>query len=62
MTRVRSDNDWETRAKRKEAMASSEVGCLFSKGVTMMKMIEPVVNPSAMVRRRVIDSDSDDED
>lgn len=38
------------------------VGCLFSKGVTVMKMIEPVVNPSAMVRRRVIDSDSDDED
>lgn len=37
-------------------------GAFFSKGVTMMKMIEPVVNPSAMVRRRVIDSDSDDED
>lgn len=58
----RSDNDSETRAKRKEAMASSESGVPFSKGVTVMKMIEPVVNPSAMVRRRVIDSDSDDED
>lgn len=58
----RSDNDSETRAKRKEAMASSESGVPFFERSDNDEDDEPVVNPSAMVRRRVIDPDEDYED
>ncbi|OXB36163.1 hypothetical protein J007_04103 [Cryptococcus neoformans] len=57
----RSDNDSKTRAKRKEAMASSESGVPFFERTDNDEDDEPVVKPSAMVRRRIIDPGEDDE-
>lgn len=55
-----SDNDLETRAKRR-AMASSEPGVPFFDGSDSDEYDEPMVTPSAMVSGRVIGPDEDDE-